>query len=239
MKLNIFRSTTKDGIMTKDKKYFPNLNEEERTLLYEANLEKFFKPKNINYKEVVFLTDKCTKMSARTITKTTKVVKEAILILKDKTPNLTVAVETSDSPVIVATVTKDEKITCAIALATIDNLNNDILHEMVECLIKETDAAPFEMSFYVSPCPSKENYILENIDNLTNSYVWNNTYEKKKKNKYLLDLRYAIFNQLRLEIVDPNYIYFDSTDTATTNEFFSDINGNPGKNLVCIVYTED
>ena len=33
MKLNVFVSTTKDGIMSNDKKFFPTLTNEERELL--------------------------------------------------------------------------------------------------------------------------------------------------------------------------------------------------------------
>ena len=33
MKLNVFISTQRDGIMSKDKKYFPNLSTEERERL--------------------------------------------------------------------------------------------------------------------------------------------------------------------------------------------------------------
>ena len=39
MKLNIFTSTTADGIMSADKKYFPNLTKEERGLLYKTTKE--------------------------------------------------------------------------------------------------------------------------------------------------------------------------------------------------------
>ena len=37
MKLNIFTSTTDDGIMSNEKKYFPNLTKEEREILEREN----------------------------------------------------------------------------------------------------------------------------------------------------------------------------------------------------------
>ena len=41
MNLNVFVSSTKDGIMSKNKKYFPKLTEEERDTLYKNTLKSF------------------------------------------------------------------------------------------------------------------------------------------------------------------------------------------------------
>ena len=38
MKLNVFISSQKDGIMSKEKQFFPNLTKEERNILYESTL---------------------------------------------------------------------------------------------------------------------------------------------------------------------------------------------------------
>ena len=47
-----------------------------------------------------------------------------------------------------------------------------------------------------------------------------------------------LFNQLLKEIVDPNFIYFDSNDT-TESDYFSDFTDKKGKHLVCVVYTNE
>lgn len=238
MKLNVFVSSQKDGIMSKDKKFFPNLSTEERELLYETTLTRFFERRNIKYENVIILPEKNTEIKSRVITEKTKKAKEAIYILKDTTKDLCIAVETDDSPVIIASATKpDGHSVTAVALGTIENLNNEILHEMIESLIKETNAAPFEMTFYIGACPSKDNYPVD-ASLLTNNYIWKDTVTKKKKKNYL-DIRYAIFNNLIKEIVDPNNIYFDSTDTTTDNNSFSNLGEKPGKNLVCVVYTDE
>ena len=238
MNLNVFVSSTKDGIMSKNKKYFPKLTEEERDTLYKNTLNRFFTRKNLDYKDLVLITEKNNLKASRVATKNNKKIKEMVVILKETTPNLPVAVETTDSPIIIASAKNEEgKNVCAIALATIKNLNNNLLTLIVDSLMKETDAAPFEMTFYIGACPSKENYVLNSIDELTNS-LWSNTYTKKKK-KYYLDLRYAIFNQLIKEIVDTNYIYFDSTDTTEDENYFSDIANKSGKHLECVVYTNE
>lgn len=238
MKLNVFVSSQKDGIMSQEKIFFPNLTKEERNLLYEATLTRFFERKNIKYENVFVLSEKNTAIKSRTITKNAKKIKEAIVMLKDTTKELCVAVETSDYPVVIATANKEDGHSVSvIALGTIENINNNLLHEMIESLIKETNAAPFEMTFYIGACPSKEKLIIDpNL--LTNGYIWKGTTEKKKKQTYL-DIRYAIFNTLIKEIVDPNNIYFDSTDTTEDEKYFSDLGDKPGKNLVCVVYIDE
>lgn len=238
MKLNVFISSQKDGIMSKEKQFFPNLTKEERELLYETTLTRFFERKNIEYEKVVVLPETNTEIKARSASKQAKKIKEAIIILKDNTNGICVAAETSDYPVIIATAnTEDNHSVSAVAVGSIENLNNNILHEIIECLIKETNAAPFEMTFYIGACPAKDKLVVDpNL--LTNPSIWKDTYTKKKKKTYV-DIRYAIFNTLIKEIVDPNNIYFDSTDTSEEPKYFSNIGNKPGKNLVCVVYTDD
>lgn len=237
MKLNVFVSSTKDGIMSNDKKYFPKLTKEERDLLYESTLTRFFSKRNIGRENVIIINDKNTKHSAHTATIENKKIKDKVVVLKDKTPNLVVAVETSDEPIIVASAKNEQnENTCVVAKASIKNLNEDLLTLMVDTLMKETDAPPFEMTFYIGACPSQDKFVLDNISELT-SPIWKDTY-KKKKNKYYLDIRYAIFNQLLKEIVDPNFIYFDSNDT-TESDYFSDFTDKKGKHLECVVYTDE
>lgn len=237
MKLNVFVSSTKDGIMSNDKKYFPKLTKEERDLLYESTLTRFFSKRNIGRENVIIINDKNTKHSAHTATIENKKIKDKVVVLKDKTPNLVVAVETSDEPIIVASAKNEQnENTCVVAKASIKNLNEDLLTLMVDTLMKETDAPPFEMTFYIGACPSQDKFVLDNVNELT-SPIWKDTY-KKKKNKYYLDIRYAIFNQLLKEIVDPNFIYFDSNDT-TESDYFSDFTDRKGKHLECVVYTDE
>ncbi len=234
MKLNVFSTTIKDGNFTKEKKYYPNLTTKEINLLYDANINRFLKKTGFPIKNYVVLSTKNKELKARTVTETTKKVKEQILILKGTTKDVAVLVETNDNPVIIASFNN----TCAIALGTIENINNNIVHELIEALIKETNAAPFEMTFYITACPSKENYCLDSLDKLTELGIWKDTY-LKKRGKYYLDIRYAIYNQLLYEIVDPHYIYFDSKDTTENLNYYSNLAERPGLNLTCVVYTDE
>ena len=132
MKLNVFISTQRDGIMSNDKKFFPNLSKEERELLYKTTLTRFFEKTNIKYENVVVLKEENKEIKARTATNSIKKLKEAILLLKDN-KNLCVALETSDAPAIIATATgEDNKSVSAIAIGTIENINNNILHNIIK-----------------------------------------------------------------------------------------------------------
>ena len=72
MKLNVFISSQKDGIMSKEKRFFPNLTKEERELLYETTLTRFFERKNIEYEKVVVLPETNTEIKARSASKQAK-----------------------------------------------------------------------------------------------------------------------------------------------------------------------
>ncbi len=238
MKLNIFTSTREDGIISKDKKYFKKLTKEEIDTLYEMNMNRFLSKYNLDYKKTVLLNNKSKNLSSCTVTEANTNRKDNILILKENTKNIPVIVETNDDPVIVAYANdENDKKVAVIGKASIENLNNNLIHEMTELLMKETDKATFEMTFYIGPCPAKEKYTIQD-----KSILKHKLFEKaveEKDNKIYLDLRYAIFQELYLEIVDPNSIYFDSTDTVTSDKYFSNIGNKKGCNITCVVFTEE
>lgn len=238
MKLNIFTSTINDGIMSNEKKYYPNLSKEEATLLGDLNIKRFLSKYNLDDENKVILNDSGNKISKEVVTFDKKNPKSKIIMLKESTPLLPVLVQTDDDPVIVASAKNEkEETVVVIAKATLENLKNDLIHEMTEALMKETNAATFEMTFYIGPCPSKENYIISD-----KSKVEAKIFEKAKEEingKLHLDLRYAIFNELYLEIVDPNNIYFDSTDTVISPKYFSHLGKKPGKHMTCVVFTKE
>lgn len=238
MKLNIFTSTIKDGIMSNNKKYFPNLSKEEVKIIYNLNVKRFLEKYNLRIEDMIKLNDKGNKVTSRVVTDNNKIYKDKILLLKENTTNIPIIVETDDDPVIVATAKNEKNETiAAISKASIENLSNNLIHEMTEILMKETDAATFEMTFYIGPCPSKENYLIQDKSKV-NTKFFEKALEEKNKKLYL-DLRYAIFNELYLEIVDPNNIYFDSTNTVSSSKYFSEIGNKPGKHLTCIVFKEE
>ena len=103
--------------------------------------------------------------------------------------------------------------------------------------MKESNKATFEMKFYIGPCPSKENYVINDSLKL-NEKIFANAVENINGQKHL-DLRYAIFNQLYLEIVDPSCIYFDSNDTVQSDKYFSKIANRNGKHISCVVFTDE
>lgn len=238
MKLNIFTSTRLDGIFTKEKKYYPNLTKEEIDKLYDNKVNKLFKKNNIDIKNYYIMNNKNNKIGKKTITSSNKNTKDYIYTLKEDSINTPIIVETDDDPVIVG-YAKDEnnKTTVAVGLGTIENINNDLIRNMTEALMLETNAATFEMTFYIGPCPSKEKYIIDKKMEL-NEKIFKKSIEEIN-NQIHLDIRYTIFNELYLEIVDPNNIYFDSTDTVEADKYYSKIGNKVGKHATCIVFTEE
>ena len=234
MKLSIFKSTTKDGIFSTNKEYFPNLKHDEIKLLYENTINRFKNKYNIKDK-ILIINDKCNE-KAKVITNKTTTNKSKILILKDTIKDTIVGVETEDDPIIVVSATDDKgRNVAAISLLTIDNLKNNLLTEIVDKMIIETNKAPFEMTFYIGACPS-DKYLEIKREDKDNPLFKDAIITRKKK--HYLDLRLVIFNILHNEIVDPNMMYFDSTDTAISNDYYSKYSLR-GKNLVCIKYIDE
>lgn len=237
MKLNIFTSTIYDGVMSKRKEFYKNLNKEEIDTIYNINVSKFLSKYNLSSENIVVMNEKNISKASHTVTEKHKGYKDWILLLKENIKKLPILVESNDDPVLVG-YAQDESgaTTVAISIATIDNLNNNLINEMTEVLMKETDAPTFEMKFYIGPCPSKENYIVDK-KKLTHK-MFKKAVEEKDEKAYL-DIRYAIFNELYLEIVDPNNIYFDSNDTVTSDKYYSKIGNKKGMQVTCVVFTDE
>lgn len=231
-KLSVISTKIKDGNFTIEEKYFPNLTEEERILLYNTNLEKL----GIKRENAVILNEDNQEegyllLKEGKIKNTTK--KEAV-VMKSSLEDFFILVETSDSPVMIGSVTKKNETTVVVALGTLKNLKNEILDKMVGYLIHATGCAPFDMTFYISSCPNKEDYIIKD-QMLVESRIFKDAIEKKKDG-YHLDIRLAIFNDLYNQIVNPDSIYFDSTNSVEKENSFSEIGKRPGKKLVGIVF---
>lgn len=239
MKLQILTSTVKDGIMSDKRIYFPTLTKEDRAMLYENTLNRFAQKIGLTKENIVIIEDTADKITVGKAVKNKQKMKTKITLLKSTTNNLVVAIPTEDDPVIIASAkVNEQESVAAIAKVTLENLNKNILHEIIEALMKETDKAPFEMTFYISSCPTQEEYCVDK----ENPILKNDSFKsavKKIKNNYYFDIKYAIFNQLVSEIVDPNYIYFSEISSVTDTRYFSKIGNRPGQNLVCMVYQDE
>lgn len=216
MKLSIFTSKKSDG----------NMNNLE-------NINKYLSRMNLDGNKAIIMNNLNVKKSSHSVVEGNNKLKDRILILKENVKNIPVVVETDDEPIIVAYAEDDNnKQIAVIAKASIDNLNTDLIHDMTEVLMKESNKATFEMKFFIGPCPSKDNYPVDKKQEL-NDKIFGKAVENNK-----LDLRYAIFNQLYLEIVDPSCIYFDSNDTVE-DDYFSTIGKKQGEHISCVVFTDE
>ena len=200
-KLNIINSDVKDGIISKDKTYFPNLSEEDINNLYNYNLEKYLKKLNLTLDNAIIINDSNVEegylilKSGKIKTSTSK----EVVIMRSSLKNFYIGVETSDFPVIIGTVKKDNEIICGICLANLINLDNEILDKLVGYLIMETNCAPYDINFYISKTVGKDKLLIDK--KYINSRVLKD-FINKEKNGYYLDIRLAIFNELRAAQTD-------------------------------------
>lgn len=238
-KLNIIKSNIKDGIISKDINYFPNLKTEEINLLYETNLNKYLNKLNLSKQDIVLIDDDNIE-EGYLILKEGKVkntTHKEVIIMRSSLTNFLVGIKTNDYPIIVGTVEKDNEIICGVCLGNLDNLNNEILDKLVGYLIMETGCAPFDITFYISSCPSKQKLIIEQEKYLKSRVI--KTGIEKQKDGYHLDLRLAIFNELYNQIVEADHIYFDTENIEEKTNYFSEIGNRPGKNIIGVVFTDE
>lgn len=218
-KLQIISSSIKDGIMSKEKKYFKSLTTEERQMLYQDTKKRFLNKLNLDITKEIL-------------------VKNNIKVITSNNINIPVLTQVDDNPVLVASTTKNDIQTVAVTNLTLKRINDGIITKVIDELMTKTDAAPFEMTFYIGPCPAKEDYIIKDKPNYLDNSIWSKAITKEK-DEFHLDLRYAIFQELVNNIVDPNYIYFDEKNTVTNKNLFSSIGNKEGKNLSVVVFTNE
>ena len=134
-------------------------------------------------------------------------------------------------------VTIKEETVCGVCLGNLENINNEILDKLVGYLIMETGCAPYDITFYISSCISKEKLIIDEQKYLT-SRVLKIGIEKQNNGSHL-DLRLAIFNELYSQIVEADHIYFDTDNIEDNSSYFSKIGNRNGKNIIGVVFNEE
>lgn len=238
-KLNIIKSSIKDGIMSEEKEFFPNLTEENIKLLYKNNLNKFLKKINLKEEDIVLIDDNNIEEGYLILKEGKKKnnTKKEVIIIRSSLPNFLVGVKTNDYPLIMGSVTIKEETVCGVCLGNLENINNEILDKLVGYLIMETGCAPYDITFYISSCISKEKLIIDEQKYLT-SRVLKMGIEKQKNGSHL-DLRLAIFNELYSQIVEADHIYFDTDNIEDNFNYFSKIGNRNGKNIIGVVFNEE
>lgn len=253
MRLKIINSKREDGIMSDDKKFYPNLTEEERKNKFDINKKNFLQKHNLgnvnilipvqktiyeeqdetfNYKDGTY--EILTKENVTKYLKGEKYFHDDFLIMDSSIKNILLADKIADCPMLILIVKINEE-NCMIAIAHCggEYINRLLPQQMVDALVKESKVDAKNIEAYISPCISKESYIYDKYPPVaTNKDAWKNAIEKRD-NLYYIDLREAIVNQLLEKGLKKENITVSDKDTRTDDDFYSHVaykKGNISKN---------
>lgn len=256
-KLVIFEANKQDGIMSRNKKFYPEevstdqINErflETRNKLgkkYNFNGKRIVQAKQkseinqleypdgkyINLSKVTFLEDDWwdTYLPAD------------ILIFTQDNTEIVVGNQMADCPVIIA---EDKRLgVTAVSHCGVVYINRELPKQTIEALIKEYHSNPQDIYVYVGSCAKKETFIYESFPVWnTNDKVWNG-FIKEQDGKYTIDLVGAIEKQLRQ--LGVSKIEISPIDTITDPNYasyYGNYHGNSsklGQNFVGCFYKDE
>lgn len=256
-KLFIFEANKQDGIMSRNKKFYPqNLTQEEINQKFLETRLKLGKKYDFDGKKIVQATQKSQNNSLiypdGTYSNLDKVnftqedywyedLPADILLFSKETPNVVVGQQMADCPVLIAEDRRLEKV--AVAHCGASYINRELPKQTIEALKKEYNSQPKNIHVYIGSCAKKETYGYETYPNwATNHSVWEN-FIQKKEGKYHIDLVGAIKRQL--EQINVEHIKVSAIDTISNPNYASNygrLHDNPskmGQNFVGCFYKED
>lgn len=253
-KIKIFETGIRHGIMSRNKKFYPENKTEEE-------IKKIFLETRINTgKEFGFDGKKIFQALQKTETNNIEyedgkyhVITEEdinnddlwyveipadILIISKDYPKIVVGNQMADCPVLIV---EDRKLgVTALSHCGAPYINRELPKHTVESLIKEYNSNVEDLYIYVGSFAKKENFIYDRYPKwATNEFVWKDAIIKNNDN-YHIDMEQAIKNQFK-EFNIQN-ITFSKYDTMTDNIHYShsaSFNGNKekfGQNFVGLYY---
>ena len=254
--LYIFEANKLDGIMSRNKKFYPQeLSQEEINQLFLETRINLGKKHNFDGTKLVQAHQKSesnnltypdgTYINLDKIALTEKDywyedLPADILLISKQTKNIVVAHQMADCPILIA---EDRNLkVAALAHCGASYINRGLPKQTIEALKKEYNSLPENIYVYIGSCAKKESYIYDSYPSrATEKTVWKNFIEEKN-NKYHIDLLGAIKKQL-LE-VDITHIETSNIDTITHPDYASHygrVHGDTtkmGQNLVGCFYRE-
>ena len=145
-----------------------------------------------------------------------------ILLLKSNLKNIIIADKVSDCPILFLWgITSENIAVMAVAHVGAEYVDRSLPSQMVEVFEKETQISSQDVKAYISVCITEDSFCYDGYPYwATNNEVWRD-YIKKKQDKYYIDIRGAIKEQLlKSGLVDKN-IEIDPRDTRYNDDFFS------------------
>ena len=253
-KIKIFESGILDGIMSRNKKFYPSemtqedINQkflETRILLgkkHGFNGKKIFQALQKNdINKIDYNNGKYIVLNEKHMYKDDfwyEPLPADILILEEKYKNIVVGNQMADCPILI--IEDRNKGVTALSHCGASYINRELPYQTAQSLIIEYNSNPKDLYAYIGSCAKKESYIYDKYPLwATNNEVWHG-YIIENNKKFNIDLEGAIINQLKK--IGINQIQSSTKDTITNIEYYSHnaaVKGNinkKGQNFVGFFY---
>ncbi len=149
---------------------------------------------------------------------------EDILIITDKAPEIVGGHPVSDYPVVI--ISDIKKHITAIAHCSAELIDAHMPMMIADSLTRFANSEDKNLFAYVSACAGP-NWTYKNIPQWVKDFdIWEEAITKDGE-LYKIDLRKAIKKQLALRNLQENQVYYDLTDTITTEDYYSDFVASP------------
>lgn len=240
-KIIIFESGISDGIMSNNKKFYPeNLSQDEINKIFLETRIKFGKKYRIDGKKIFRATQKNSinkleypdgqylVLDPNTITEDAwyESLIADIIILPYNTKKIVLAHQMADCPIMIA---EDRRLgVTALSHCGAVYINRKLPQQTIKCLQKEYHSKPEDIYVYIGSCAHKENYVYTNYPYwATNEEVWANSIEKASDNLYHIDMPRAIIEQLQSAGI--TNIKVSQNDTIIDDKYYSHAGHYQGK----------
>ena len=232
-KIKIFESGIKDGIMSRNIKFYPeNTSEEEIKKQFLKVRENLGKKYGFDGKKIFQALQKTETNKVEYPDGTYHVITEKdiknedlwyveipadILIISEKFKNIVVGNQMADCPIIIV---EDRKLgVTALSHCGAPYINRELPKQTAEALITEYKSNPNDLYVYIGSNAKKESYIYDKYPLwATNTKIWDKCIIKNN-NMYNIDMETAIIKQL--EAIGIKNITISSYDTVTDQIHYS------------------
>lgn len=252
--IEIFETGIKDGIMSKNKKFYKeNLTQEEINKIFLETRLKFAKKYNLNglhifqalqktpLNKLNYPDGKYIVISEENMTKDDYWSEELpadILIISNKYKNIIVGNQMSDCPILIA---EDRRLgVTALAHCGASYINRNLPIQTIMALENEYHSNLNDIYVYIGSCIKAESYVYDSYPSwATNKEVWKDCI-KKEQSIYKIDLVKAIKKQLKS--IGISHIKVSKIDTFKDKNYYSHLaeyNGikeKSGQNFVGFYY---
>lgn len=252
--IEIFETGIKDGIMSRNKKFYKeNLTQEEINKIFLETRLNFAKKYNLNglhifqalqktqLNKLNYPDGKYIVISEENMTKDDYWSEELpadILIISNKYKQIIVGNQMSDCPILIA---EDRRLgVTALAHCGASYINRNLPIQTIMALENEYHSNPNDIYAYIGSCIKKESYVYDSYPTwATNKEVWKDCI-KKEQAIYKIDLVKAIKKQLKS--IGISHIKVSKIDTFKDKNYYSHLaeyNGikeKSGQNFVGFYY---